>query len=71
MYQSLLTLIIIVIIYVPFEILFTSLTDVRKIIMFNGEKFHRRYRKIKEIVNRQKIRFPLSSKILIYSTRPQ
>ncbi len=54
MYQSLLTLIIIVIIYVPFEILFTSLTDVRKIIMFNGEKFHRRYRKIKEIVNRQK-----------------
>ncbi len=57
MYQSLLTLIIIVIIYVLFEILFTSLTDVRKIIMFNGEKFHRRYRKIKEIVNRQKLGF--------------
>ncbi len=54
MYELFLTFVIIVIIYVLLENLFTSVTDVRKSIMFNGEKFHRRYTKIKEMVNRQK-----------------
>nr|ALD82390.1 hypothetical protein [Raoultella ornithinolytica] len=54
MYQLLLTLVFIVVIYVLLEIPFTSLTDARKITMFNGEKLHRRYRKIKEMVNRKK-----------------
>lgn len=54
MYQLLLALFVIVIIYILFEILYTSLTDLRKIIMFDGEKFHRRYIKIKEMVNRKK-----------------
>lgn len=53
MYGLLSTIVIILIIYVLLESLLTSVTDVRTIIMFNGEKLQRRYRKMKEMANRQ------------------
>jgi hypothetical protein len=53
MYELFLTFVIIVIIYVLLENLFTTVTDVRKCIIFNGERFHQGYTKIKEMVNRQ------------------
>lgn len=54
MYKLLFTLVIIVIIYVVFETLYTSMTDVRKVVILKGVKFQRRYRKIKESITSKK-----------------